>query len=346
MQHKHLAHCTFDFLLVGGASLIIYFLLMLFKVEASSFDLILLAWVLSVFCNAPHFISSYQIFYTEKKNSLTKEYRTLFAGVILPILLGLVIFYAFISKSVVVYKSLVIFMIFTVGWHYVKQAFGCFLTLAFKYKLFLKDYERYVLLSSLYALWASSFYRHFINFEYTGNFWGFKYELPQLPVSYYEILKYLSLILICMFTLSFLLKNKVSSKINLALTITPILSVAVWISPAFFNPVFFFLVPFFHSLQYLFFVSKYIEGKHQNKTDKKIKFWLSSFIIGCFVFEVIPKNIDSIFTQNSEFGVHLTLISVLLFINIHHYFIDNTIWRKESESVRAYLNLGMAKESL
>ncbi|NUN15923.1 MAG: hypothetical protein HUU55_20040, partial [Myxococcales bacterium] len=102
------------------------------------------------------------------------------------------------------------------------------------------------------------------------------------------------------------------------------------------------IVPFFHSLQYLAFIQKVERGRLLDKHPRSIQLRgtllaLGLAVTGFLAFEWIPNSVDvkanSIQTMNGWFF----FVCTWLFINIHHYFIDNVIWRFKNPHIRRYL---------
>lgn len=112
-----------------------------------------------------------------------------------------------------------------------------------------------------------------------------------------------------------------------------------------------FMIPFFHSLQYLLFSFAYVKNKYNalsespnllKKRKRMIKgaglYILTSFVTGWLFFEFIPEFLDKTVTYNTKiFGVSLFMFLFHIFINIHHYFIDFAIWRRDNINIRKYI---------
>jgi hypothetical protein len=61
-------------------------------------------------------------------------------------------------------------------------------------------------------------------------------------------------------------------------------------------------------------------------------------MLGALSFEFVPKAIDSTgLWHTASLGNSPILVSFLIFINTHHYFIDNVIWRSNNEQIKKYL---------
>jgi len=58
---------------------------------------------------------------------------------------------------------------------------------------------------------------------------------------------------------------------------------------------------------------------------------------GWLAFEFLPGLADARLQTPDALGLPFFLIAATLFINIHHYFIDNVLWRFGDPQVRAYL---------
>ena len=60
-------------------------------------------------------------------------------------------------------------------------------------------------------------------------------------------------------------------------------------------------------------------------------------VAGWLAFEFLPGLADARLQTPDALGLPFFLVAATLFINIHHYFIDNVLWRFGDPQVRAYL---------
>jgi hypothetical protein len=108
-------------------------------------------------------------------------------------------------------------------------------------------------------------------------------------------------------------------------------------------------------LQYLTVVSKYTINKEKEKgsdtlshhffsfkisapTLRLIKFYFLSIVVGSTGFWALSYIfLPSYQAPTGLEGVDVFIIISTVFINIHHYFLDNVMWRKENNSVKKYL---------
>jgi hypothetical protein len=263
-----------DFLMAGGASLIFYAFLLPF---GSSF-IELAYWAAALYfaafiVNYPHFAASYQLLYQDLRSYFVLRHkhvmfslRLWWAGIIVPIvLIGYFFFFLYVDSPTAL-GFLVNVMLFTVGWHYVKQVFGCTVVLSAAKNIYYTKWERYALLAPLYLLWLFQYARVNVDIG-TQIYFGVPYTSLGVPHSLYVILATgLSLGLI---TLVVVLGRKFYQYGRLAPTaaLAAFVSVFVWFHPAITSIYFLAIVPLFHSLQYLLFVAAYKKNEALTATD-------------------------------------------------------------------------------
>jgi hypothetical protein len=93
------------------------------------------------------------------------------------------------------------------------------------------------------------------------------------------------------------------------------------------------MIPFFHSLQYLPFAyqrmgSELDAGKPVNPSRAMTLNVLAVLAAGIAMFDLIPNYIDAKLEVRTEFGVSFFLIAFAVFLNVHHFFIDSSIWKR------------------
>lgn len=323
-----------DFMMLGGAALITYIFILIFGLT-SQFDIVFWMFFLAFFVNSPHFIISYQIFYKSfsRKMGLNKYS---FVGVIIPILIFFLIFFGILYDSKKIFTFLLLCMFFLVGWHYIKQSYGCFILYSSGNKVYYNEIERNLIKYSLYPLWIGSFLNIFSDNKF-NNYWGLEYGFSNILIEYSLFIKILSVSGIIVFL--YVIINNFYKKKQLPnlIALTPILIGYVWLSPIFLNDIYFYMIPFFHSLQYFLFSGTYTYNEIKNEQSGVkgwIKWWGVAFIFGALSFEILPTYLDQTLSHNSLVSKHIFLISFIFFINIHHYFIDSVIWKGGNMDVR------------
>ena len=66
-----------------------------------------------------------------------------------------------------------------------------------------------------------------------------------------------------------------------------------------------------------------------------VPFLTVGFGAGAVLFVWLPITLDKMVTYNQEvFGSHLFVFAFLIFMNVHHYFIDFAIWRRDNPEMK------------
>lgn len=330
-----------DFILIGGAATLTYFLVLIFYTNfefSIAWQGEVAYWMLffAFFVNSPHFLISYLIFYRENSKNFKILNKYSIVGLYIPLFLLVFIILGLLSLNKSYFDYLLFSMFFLVGWHYIKQAYGCFIVYSAGNKIYYNKKEQNIIKLSLYPLWIFSFLNLFTN-DALKEYWGFKYYVPNILENFKPIIEYCSIIgflaLISLFIYHiFYLKNRVNITAIISLIV-----IFIWLSPLFWNPYFYLMIPFFHSLQYFLFSGAYTKtkiNKEENKKSAWLSWWGIAFILGALLFDFLPNFLDSNLLTNNNLTSHLFLICFILFINIHHYFIDSVIWRGGNKDVR------------
>lgn len=342
---------TANTLLLGGLSIITCMAFWLFVPKSS--DLALTgqaALVLSFVINYPHFLSSYMLLYNDFRKNIFSSVKYVWASIICPMLLIGTLGYALLSESAALLGYGLNVMFFLVGWHYMKQIFGVVIVTSAAKRVYYTKSDRNVLLVNLFAIWGVSFFNSQI---YLGNheFWGIKFGSFGISQYWAMICYTLFISTLLYLVVSFAKRYFETGETPQMTAVVAIASLYVWYLPMFYHPHFAYFIPFFHSLQYMVFVwsfkknqiSDRVEEKPNGDRRKEIAFYLIGFmvisvILGALAFEIIPKSLDKMigFT-NRAMGTNPFVVAFILFINIHHYFIDNTIWKSTNAEVKKYL---------
>ncbi len=341
---------------MGGLSIVVSigFWLMMRK-NASLFQVAHVAFALAFVINHPHFLSSYVLLYGDFRKRIFKNGRYFWAAVIVPlILLGLLVT-AMATANTGLMAHIVTSMFFFVGWHYVKQVFGCVIVTSAQRKMFYTPGERRLMLGNLFAVWGMSWLHSQVyqpgDPSTAFAFYGIPHYRLNLPVwtqqGTYIVLALSALAVIAMHVRRYMRTGVKPSAPGVA----AYLSLYAWYIPAATHPAFGYFIPAFHSLQYMAFVwtlkRNQVGAEVRSFKDPKErrKEWLNRFggffanaaVLGALTFEFIPKALDGRGWLSPELGPTPFMAAFLLFINIHHYFIDNVIWRSDNPTVREHL---------
>ncbi|MGE0753676.1 MAG: hypothetical protein AB7L92_00775 [Alphaproteobacteria bacterium] len=357
----------FDFMMSGGlAIIVIALILLLLPPQAADFDRhVLFASVLMAYLaylvNDPHFMVSYQLLYDKFPERLQRlrhhrelYLRTLAAGVFVPVLMLGYFCYALALHDARLMNWAFTAMMLIVGWHYTKQAFGVFIMLSAVKKVFYPQWQRLFFLVNSYVVWivycisALSYNDHYD--DYIAQVGG----LDLVPLTLFTLNADATNIVggvFVFFALGSLLlavwdrKNPAYSKTGLL----GYLSMYYLLLSAALHPMLILVYPFFHSLQYLLFVYAYRRGEAghklstaQDEMQRSAIRWQVvrsvglALVLGVVFFFLFPALLEQWFNSQQNLFLPVTA-AFIIFINIHHYFIDNVLWRKENEEVGRYL---------
>jgi hypothetical protein len=308
------------------------------------------AFALAFAVNHPHFLSSYILLYKDFKSSILKKKRYFWSAILAPVLLFGLLAAGLWRRDQVLMGHMVNAMYFLVGWHYVKQIFGCVIVTSVQRKIFYKNWERKLLLFNLFTAWFMSWLGSNVGAN-NYSFYGIAHSSMNLP-PWCLTVAYTSVGL----SFSGVALMQIFKYINEGVKPSPPAVAAVvalysWYLPTLTHPGFGYLIPFFHSLQYLAFVWMFkknqVSFEIKSFKDKAWRLaWIkkmggfvaSACVLGALCFEFIPKGLDQAGLVPVGIMGDAPFVAVfLLFINIHHYFIDNTIWRSDNEAVKQFL---------
>lgn len=351
-EGKSIVSPVLDLLLLGGASLIL--LPMSFTVPESSIaGLALFAMLLSNLINHPHFAASYQIFYRDYRQKAfgtelpdPLRWRYLFAGIVVPIALILFLVVCFLTENARALGLSGNLMAFLVGWHYNKQGYGMLMVDSVNKRRFFSDKEKQLLLANAYACWMA-FYLWANSYAETQKLWQLEYFLVPVPAPLLYIATSAAAVT-TLATLAMFARRYVAEPASLPCIGVFIYLLTLYYWPiAVYNPVALIFVPTFHSLQYLYVVWRFetnraeilaSEGEGKPNTMPIVRFALLAVVLGGLGFWLLPSFLDHhVIYDTAKFGPYAFLFMFWVFINIHHYVIDNVIWRRENPETARFL---------
>jgi hypothetical protein len=319
-----------------------------------------LSLVLSVFINYPHFAHSYQLLYAgigERilgPNATRKvSLKYVWAGFVAPGLIGAFLVGAYLAGNVHVLGYAANAVFFSVGWHYVKQGYGVITVLSAVRRIYYSDVEKKLLLLNGYTVWIQSWMMLNVQLR-EQTYYGVKYFLLDLPPMALTI-GYVATALTTL-ALAVALGRRVArgQPVSWNGIVGYTCSLYLWVVAFYADPIFTLFVPAFHSLQYLLFVWRYQVNKAQAEAAatgvaqtpgagravamKVARFVLVGMVLGFIGFMALPTVLEaSLAPDAAVWGGTVFVFILSAFINLHHYFIDNVIWRRDNEDVRRYL---------
>ena len=108
--------------------------------------------------------------------------------------------------------------------------------------------------------------------------------------------------------------------------------------------------PAAHSLQYLIVAWRYQLNVERDKSHierqdslfakpvpRLVYFYIFGVVISFFGFWILPTALQLFSYNRDVFGSQMFLFMLAIFINVHHYFLDNVMWRRENPDIAKYL---------
>jgi len=341
-SYKALLNPVADFLLIGGLSIIVIpiFLVLRLHEPQTLTNLAMLFFVLGYVANYPHFAATYQLFYGEQHGRILKSWPWIAVGVVIPLLMAIYISvnYAIVKIDNIGY--LATFLLLVVGWHYVKQVFGCMIVTGCRAEYFFDKIQRVSLKTNLFALWCLTLTSNFRKTPFFV-FDSIPYPFLLLPEAF-EIVPYATMVISTgVFLIATNRKHKASGQWPPLMMWVPWVAVYMWFLPIVHDIAVYYMVPFFHSIQYLLFVAAYKKNQFNGEASpvfvrKMIMFFGVAAVLGGLFMEVIPRALDlTVSLSWTELTIFLAIFH--LFVNIHHYFLDFVLWRKDVPEFQNYV---------
>ncbi|MCF4167710.1 hypothetical protein L2U69_18840 [Zavarzinia compransoris] len=356
----HLFSPTVDFLCLGGGGIVVMAAIALMLPGAADIATVAaVSLVVANFVNHPHFAHSYQIFYRgfgrrlcDSSLPTVLRLRYGFAGIVVPILIAAYMAATILSGDALALGYALNFMGFVVGWHYVKQGFGIAMVDAAMARRYYAPGTRRAMLVNGYAGWIYAWLA--VNRAVAAHdLWGIKNAAFALGDTV-AVVAGAIFAATSAFVLLRLAGDRWRHGRHFAVNglIAYFVSLYAWVVFVRIDPIFIYVVPAMHSLQYLTVVWRFEANRERAKAGTAAQrqapgngprarlaaFGFMGLVLGAVGFWVLPLTLDmAVPYDHAIFGTHLFLFAFWIFINVHHYFMDNVIWRRENPEAKAFL---------
>lgn len=327
-----------DLGLLGGASILAFVIVSLFpaifrEIGSRPDQMLLLNAVISY----PHIIASFFLFYGRGGNSRTHP----ISAWILPLLLAVALTYCVRAESAqpLLFFAQLGFIYFF--WHFLMQGVGCSLWLlgpradAVTRTIFRRTTFGTALIIAI-AGWLSL---HQVGA--TENI--FALPLPPLPVSAMwrtplVLTSSLTVITYAGYLTTLVSRMGWSAVVGAFL---PILSLALWFSPLMVGSPYRVLIQFLHGLQFLAFFRRTQVVQTPTSAVRLPFVWIGCALFGVALFAWIPANIETALGVGQPGATGRIVAAFAIFLNVHHYIVDGTLWRLSEVQNRRRLGFGV-----
>ncbi len=349
---------TLEFLLVGGGTLV---LLPLAWLVRNSFGLTDSEWVVSfaafyaaMVINDPHFAVTYLLYYRDVKDRATspryataQRLRYVFAGLVVPIGLAWWALSAVSTHSAESLGLMMQLMFLLVGWHYVKQGFGVLSVLSARRGARFARSERNWILAHCVSAWLfSKAYPRDPgqSFEESGVVFTSFAHPPWLDVLTGVAFAACTLGMVWSLGAKWRRDGQPPPLVPLA---AMLITVWLWTVFSSLDPLLIYVIPALHSIQYLYFVWLMKRNQARAAVDAEalagvvrrgvssrlLKLAAAALALGWVLFHGLPTLLDEHLVLKDfadPLGPTPYLAAIVTFVNVHHYFMDSVIWRRDN----------------
>jgi hypothetical protein len=348
-----------ELLLVGGLTPLLFPLSWLLRrslgLDAAELGVSFTMFYAAHLINDPHFAVTYLLFYKDARARAlggafepAQRARYLVAGVLVPLALAAWAIAALVTKSAATLGWMVQLMFLLVGWHYVKQGFGVMAVLAARRGVTFLPRERLVILAHCFAAWAYAWTSH----AHPGQELeekGVVYTSITLPSGLDRVTGVVLGATVIALVVVLVQKWRRAPRLPLFTPLVALLaSVWAWSIYSSIDPLVRYVVPALHSVQYLYFVWLLKRGEARERQGPpwfepavatRLGFLaVSALGLGWILFHGAPWALDDALVSRkdrwSDLGPTPYFAAVYAFVNIHHYFMDHVIWRRENPLTR------------
>ena len=354
-----------EFLLVGGATLFLFPIAWLlrraFGLESSELAVGFTAFYAAYVINDPHFAVTYLLFYEKARGRalgadvpLAQRIRWVVAGVVVPVALVGWAILALALHSAQGLGWMIQLMFLLVGWHYVKQGFGVLTVLSARRGVRVTPRERTAVLFHCFAGWAYAWANPATpagEFEEKGVVYGALAHPRWLELVTGGAFALSAVVLVWVLAAS---RRSEGRMLPTAPLSGLLITIWAWTVYSSIDPLIRYVIPALHSIQYLYFV--WLMKRNEARASEgaptfgrpvavRLAFLaISAVALAWLLFRGAPEYLDSILGARPARGGHGAMpgplgetpyfAAIFVIVNIHHYFMDHVIWRRENPDTR------------
>lgn len=322
-----------DALSVGGLSLLLLLPLLL----SGRTDLVIVglgmqAWIAAL-VNMPHFMASYRLIYRSRDTINAHRWAAIYVPLLL---IAYIAFAVWRSQETDLYVSILMTVQGAyLAWHYTGQAWGMMATYVYLDGRSFQPMERRLIRGGLYLLLAwhvAWFFR-----------WGFGgTRFGPLLESLYLMMTLLSAVALAGGLAGLALMKIRTGRFPPVKALLAWSAIFVWYAAMARDPRAIFWVQIAHALQYLIFPFRVEINRTRRTTTapSRVVTHMAVYLIVLLAVSVamavwIPaRAMDVVANWLGRRPGEVTALSVLAFLNIHHYFTDGVMWKLRNPAVR------------
>jgi hypothetical protein len=255
---------------------------------------------------------------------------------------------ALVMKSAIALGFMIQAMFFLVGWHYVKQGFGVLSVLAQQRGVRFSAAERLAILAHCFLGWAYAWASPFDPGREVEEK-GVVYTTIAHPHGLERVTHVLFLATVPALIFVLVRKWRREGRLPILTPLTALLcTVWAWTIYSSIDPLVRYMVPALHSVQYLYFVwlmkrnkGREREGPPWFELSARVRVGIlavSALGLGWVFFHGAPWVLDGALVPRraafTDLGPTPYFAALYAIVNIHHYFMDFVIWRRDNPDTR------------
>ena len=334
---RYFVNAPFDFLAIGGASLVLYFVFLRDHSLARSPHIITLAATLVWVCNWPHFASTSYRLYRTKSN--VRQYP-LTATLVPLVMLGAVVA-CFSSPGAVAPLLIALYLLWS-PYHFSAQTLGITLLYSRRCQFKVSELERKALAGFVFLTFIVASARANVG-STKGNFQGVSYPTLGLHSWVPNLLEVAMWVCGGAFVVLMLWRAVHHRQIVPPIVLLPAIAQSAWfvgLVPGGSAINFIYLVPLFHSLQYLLIawgvqMKETLDEKRARPSlsfvgGETLRWAVVCFLGGATLFWLLPR-LGAHFGRTEVFSAAV----VVAVVQLHHFFVDGVIWKLKNPRVQS-----------
>ena len=339
-RDRYFVSAPLDALAIGGASVLVYALFRLRPAMASSPSVASLAATLVWVCNYPHFAATnYRLYHS--RSARAQYPLTSYAT---PLLMIAAVIGCYMSPTAVAPLFVKLYLLWS-PYHFSGQTLGITMVYARRAGFVIDGWLRRSLTAFIFLTFAvqnawAEVGRH------VNPFYGVEYPTLGVPVWLPQTLTKLMWLALAA-TIAQLVWKVVSGGARVPLIVVlPAFTQYVWFvaTPA---GQFSYMVPFFHSLQYLLIawnvqLKEGLAERHQSPSPRYVwsesSRWMAINIAGGYALFWALPHLGGHLGRPLAFSTAVMLAA----IQVHHFFVDGVIWRLRNPAARSPLSSSLA----
>ena len=340
---RYFVNAPVDALLIGGASLLLYAIFRLKPQLASSPSVASLAATLVWVCNYPHFASTnYRLYHS--RSSIAQYPLT---SLVTPVVMLVAVIGCYMSPTAVAPLFIKLYLLWS-PYHFSGQTLGITMVYARRTGFVIDGWLRHSLTAFIFLTFAVQNAWAEVGLH-RNPFYGVDYPTLGVPLWLPQLLTKVMWIALAA-TIALLIWKLLDRGQRVPLIVLlPAFTQYIWFvaTPA---GQFGYMVPFFHSLQYLLLAwsVQMKVGLAERKRDPSVRYvcsesarWMTINIVGGVALFWMLPHLGSHFGKSLAFSTAVMLAA----IQIHHFFVDGVIWRLRNSASRSPLSSSLREVS-